>query len=419
MPDEVKARGNGRRSAFAFLVFLGVISLFSDLTYEGARSIIGPYLLLLGASAATIGFVSGLGEFVGYGLRLITGIISDRTGRYWLIAIIGYAINMIAIPALALAPGFGWVYACALLVAERFGKAIRHPAKNTLASFAAREVGPGKGFAIQEALDQVGAFLGPMMLFAVLTLKGKEEKLPAYAFAFLLLGLPAAVTMALLLVARKRYPRPQEFEKDEGPKTAGGFRPGYWSYMAGIAFLAMGFADFPLMAFHFVRTRVLADNIVPVFYAAAMAVDAASALFFGRMYDRTGMNAVIIASAVSAFFAPLAFLARTPGLAAAGVVLWGIGLGAQESILKAVVTTLVPKDRRGTAFGVFNAGFGAFWFVGSWAMGILYGISIPVLVAFSLASQAASIPFFFRTQRLLAAGPAAENTPGASPGAPG
>jgi len=411
MPDQTKTMKTRRQSAYAFLVLLGVVSLFSDLTYEGARSIIGPYLLLLGASAATIGFVSGLGEFIGYGLRLVTGYISDRTGRYWLITIIGYAINVIAIPALALAPGFGWVYACGLLLAERFGKAIRNPAKNTLASFAAQEVGPGKGFAIQEALDQIGAFLGPVMLFVVLTVKGKEEKLPAYAFAFLLLGIPAVLTLAILLFARKKYPRPHEFERAEAPKTAGDLKSAYWFYLAGIAFLALGFADFPLMAFHFVKTRLFADNVVPLLYAAAMGVDAASALFFGRMYDRKGLGAIIIASVISAFFAPLAFLVRAPLAAVAGVLLWGIGLGAQESILKAAVTTIVPKEKRGTAFGIFNAGFGAFWFLGSWAMGILYGISRPALAAFSLAAQLVSIPFFFRTKRLLAP-KAAEESPG-------
>jgi len=402
MAERTDGNKDKRKAAYAFLVLLGIISLFSDLTYEGARSIIGPYLLLLGASAATIGFVSGLGEFIGYALRLVTGFISDRTGRYWLMTIIGYAINLIAIPALALAPGFGWVYACGLLLAERFGKAIRHPAKNTLASFAAQEVGPGKGFAIQEALDQIGAFLGPFMLFIVLTLKGKEDKLSAYALGFLILGIPAVITLALLLVARKKYPRPHEFESDaERPKSAKGFHSAYWFYLAGIAFLALGFADFPLMAFHFVKTKLLADNVVPVLYAAAMGIDAASALFFGRMYDRKGMGAIIIASSISAFFAPLVFLGKTPVFAVAGVLLWGIGMGAQESILKAAVTTIAPKEKRATAFGFFNTGFGAFWFIGSWVMGILYGVSLPALVVFSLVAQLASLPFFFRTKRLL------------------
>ena len=348
-----------------------------------------------------MGFVSGLGELIGYALRLLTGFVSDRTKRYWLMTIIGYAINLVAIPALALAPGLGWVYACCLIVLERFGKAIRNPAKTTLASFAATEVGVGKGFALQEALDQIGAVLGPLMLFLVLTLKGGAEKLSAYALCFLILAVPAIIALSLLLAARKRYPRPHELEKPGHSASVEGMRSAYWFYLVGIALLAAGFADFPLMAYHFTRQKILPDNLVPVIYAVAMGIDALSALFFGRMYDRKGMTAIIIASAISAFFAPLVFLFRAPSLAIAGIVLWGIGMGAQESILKAAVTSLVPREKRGTAFGFFNAGFGAFWFVGSWVMGVLYDRSLVALVVFSFVCQIASLPLFFRTKRLM------------------
>lgn len=391
-----------KKLAYSFLVMLGIVSLFSDLSYEGARSIIGPYLLLLGAPAATVGFVSGLGEFIGYALRLLTGYISDRTKRYWLLTIIGYAINLVAIPALALAPGLGWVYACGLLLAERFGKAIRNPAKTTIASFAAQEVGPGKGFALQETLDQIGAFLGPVMLSIVLTIKGKDEKLSGYVLGFLILAIPAAMALGLLLNARRLFPRPQEFENSAPAAAKGDLRPAYWFYLAGIACLAAGFADFPLMAYHFAGKGIFPDNQVPILYAMAMAVDAGAALVFGAMYDRRGMGAIMIASAISAFFAPFAFLAKAPWLAAIGVMLWGVGMGAQESILKAAVTTMVPKEKRGTAFGIFNAGFGAFWFLGSWLMGALYDKAIIALVAFSVFAQLLALPFFLRSKKLLA-----------------
>jgi MFS family permease len=393
---------DNKKKAYAFLVLIGIVSLFSDLTYEGARSIVGPYLLLLGASAATVGFVSGLGEFIGYALRLVTGFISDRTKRYWLLTIIGYVINLVAIPALALAPGYGWLFACCLIVLERFGKAIRNPAKTTIASFAAAEVGAGKGFALQEALDQIGAFLGPLMLFIILTIKGEKKEISAYALCFVILAVPAAIALGTLLLARSRYPRPHELEKTVPADSGKGLDRAYWFYLVGIAFLAAGFADFPLMAFHFTKLRIVADNLVPVMYSVAMGVDALAALFFGRMYDRKGMSAIILSSVISAFFAPLVFLVNSPAAAVAGVVLWGIGMGAQESILKAAVTTMIPKERRGTAFGVFNTGFGLFWFAGSWLMGALYDRSLVGLVVFSLVAQLAAIPFFFATKRRLA-----------------
>ncbi len=390
-----------KRAAYSFLVLLGIVSLFSDLTHEGSRAIVGPYLLLLGASAATVGFVSGLGEFIGYALRLLTGYLSDRTKKYWLMTIIGYAINLIAIPALALAPGLGWVYACGLLVVERFGKAIRNPAKTTLVSFAAKEVGVGKGFALAEALDQIGAFLGPVMLFLVLTLKGKAEKLQAYALAFALLAIPAAIALGLLLLARSRYPRPQDFETAKEAGQASGLRLPYWLYLAGICLLAAGFADFPLMAFHMSKKAILPDNLIPIVYAGAMGIDAVAALFFGRLYDRKGMGAIVLSTVLSACFAPLVFLSGQAWVAVAGVLVWGIGMGAQESILKAAVTGMVSKERRGTAFGFFNAGFGLFWFLGSWLMGILYERSLPGLVVFSLIAQAGAVPFFLGARALL------------------
>ena len=392
---------NRKKAAYKFLVLLGIVSLFSDLTYEGARSILGPYLLILGASASTVGFVSGLGEFIGYALRLVTGYISDKTKRYWLITIIGYSINLIVIPALALAPGFGWIYACVLIVLERFGKAIRNPAKTTIVSFAAAEVGAGKGFALQEVLDQIGAFAGPFMLFLVLTLKGNDNKISAYQLSFALLAIPAAIALILLLLARKNYPDPQEFEAPKEALPQKGLNSAYWYYLVGIGFLALGFADFPLMAFHMTKTKLLPDNVVPVLYSLAMGIDALSALYFGRMYDRRGITAIIISSAITLFFAPFVFLVGTPVGAIAGVMLWGIGMGAQESILKSAVTTIVPKERRGTAFGIFNAGFGAFWFVGSWIMGLLYDRSLLALVLFSMLGQLVALPFFFKTRSLL------------------
>lgn len=154
--------------AMAFLILFGIVSLFSDMTHEGASSIRGAYLALLGASAGTIGFISGLGELIGYSMRYIFGRITDRTRSYWPMTILGYVLDIIAVPALALVGEHGWIAACMLLVIQRMGKAIKKPAKDTIMSFAASQEGAGRSFGLQELLDQIGAFLGPVLLWLVM-----------------------------------------------------------------------------------------------------------------------------------------------------------------------------------------------------------------------------------------------------------
>lgn len=390
---------NTRKAAYSFIILLGIVSLLSDMAYEGARSIIGPYLGLLGATAATIGFVSGLGEFIGYAFRLVTGFIGDKTKKYWTMAIIGYAMNIVAIPLLAIVPANGWIYACGLIILERFGKAIRTPSKSTLVSFAASEVGAGKGFAVQEALDQLGAFLSPVILFVILTLKGSSNSKDAYAVCFLTLGIAAILSVIVLLISRKLYPTPDKFDKTKEAEGKIHFKPSFWLYMVAIGLIAAGFSDFSLMSYHMVHQHLFADNMIPALYAVAMGVDALSALFFGWLYDKKGVLSLVIATAISAFFAPFVFLTRDTALIMFGIILWGIGMGAQESIMQSTVTTLVAKNHRATGFGIFNTGFGLLWFLGSSVMGAVYSISLPVLAGMSVFLQLGAIPVLFAVRK--------------------
>ncbi len=377
-----------------FVVLIGIVSLFADMAYEGARSITGPFLALLGASGAVVGVVAGLGELVGYGLRLASGYLADRTGRYWGIAIAGYVIALLAVPALALAGR--WEVAALLMVAERTGKAIRSPSRDVMLSQAASRVGRGFGFGLHEALDQIGAVLGPLAVAGVLSLNGSHRQ------AFALLGVAALLALLALAAARVSYPDPSEFERRTPAARPGLGRAFKW-YLVAAALVAAGYADFPLIAFRIERDAVAPVAWVPVLYAAAMGVDAIAAIFFGRLFDRFGLPVLAGVAAVSAGFAPLVFLGDLP-LVAAGMVLWGLGMGAQESILRAVVTKLVPGDRRGTAYGVFNAGYGLAWFLGSAAMGVLLDRSVGGVVAFSVAAQVVAVVVFVVVGRSLAVG---------------
>lgn len=367
-----------RQRALTFIVLMGVVSLLADMVYEGGRSLSGPYLATLGASGAAVGLIAGLGELVAYGLRLVFGYLSDRTRRYWTFTIAGYALTAVAVPALALAGS--WLLALLFLTLERVSKALRSPAKDTLLSYATSQVGHGTGFGLHEALDQIGAIAAPLLLAAVVAWLG------SYRLAFALLLIPGALTIAVLLVARARFPQPHDLQGKTPPLATVGFPRRFWLYLAGIGLIAAGFADFPLIAFHLERAALLPAAAIPALYALAMAVDAVAAYLFGALYDRLGFSALIGAALLSAGFAPLAF-SGTAALAIVGVALWGIGMGAQESVLRAAVAGMVGPERRGTAYGLFNTGYGLCWFAGSAALGLLYDVSLPALMALSVVLQ--------------------------------
>ena len=374
-----------KQSALKFVVLIGVVSLFADMTYEGARSITGPYLAVLGATGTVVGVVAGFGELVGYGLRLVSGYISDRTGRYWPITLVGYVINMLAVPLLALAGS--WPLAALLMIAERAGKAIRNPPRDAMLSHATQEMGRGWGFGIHEALDQIGAVLGPLIVTAVLYSKG------SYQTGFAVLLVPALLALSVLLAARLLYPRPRDLETIFPELETKGFSRKFWLYLVAASLVGAGYVDFPLIAYHFEKASVVSDNWIPVFYAVAMGVDALAALLFGYLFDRIGFSILITVAFVSAFFAPLVLLGGFY-LALVGMGLWGVGMGAQESIMRAAIAEMVPINRRASAYGIFNAGYGLLWFLGSALMGFLYDVSIPYLILFSVAAQLASVPVF-------------------------
>ena len=380
--------------AFAFLTLMGMVSLFSDMTHEGARSILGEYLNLAGASAASIGFVSGIGELCGYSLRLISGFVADKTRKYWTLVIAGYVIQVLAIPALALIPEHGWIWACGLVILERIGKAVKKPAKNTLVSFAASEIGTGKGFAYQEFLDQLGAFLGPVILFVTALVKGTEDLFTTYRLSFAVLLIPAMITIALVLSAKIKYPDPEMFEKQEDAPAAFRLKKSFVLYMAAICLFAFGFADFTLITLHAAKTVAFPESALSLLYAAAMAVDAFAALLFGWLYDKVGMKALILSTLCSTFFSCFVFLSGEAWVIGIGILLWGIGMGAQESIMKAAVSGIIPRSMRSTGFGIFETGFGIAWFLGSWLLGILYDLNPVFLVAVSVLSQLISIVFY-------------------------
>lgn len=379
-----------RGDALQFVLVLGLVSLFADMTYEGARSITGPYLALLGANATIIGIVAGLGELVGYALRLGAGYVSDRTGKYWPITLLGYALNLCAVPLLALAGA--WPVAALLLIVERAGKATRTPARDAMLAHATTAMGRGWGFGLHEAMDQGGAMLGPLLIAAVLAARGD------YRVSFALLAVPALLSLGVLLVARWLYPHPRDLEVEQERLEETTFPRAYWLYLGALALIGAAYADFPLIAYHFGQVASVPKSWIPLLYAIAMGAEGGAALLLGRAFDRFGLATVIVATLLSALFAPLVFLGGLT-LAVLGMVLWGIGTAAQASIVKAAVAGMVGAERRASAYGLFDTAFGVCWFLGSVAMGVLYDRSVVALVSFSIALQLAALPLLVLTVR--------------------
>jgi len=374
------------KAAFGFVLIVGIANLFADMTYEGARSITGPFLGTLGASATIVGVVAGTGELLGYSLRSIAGYFADKTHRYWLIVFVGYAINMLAVPALALAGN--WPVAAALIIAERTGRAIRKPAVDAMVSYAGESIGRGWVFGLNEGLDQAGATLGPLIVAFVLYSRA------GYRSGFGVLLISALLCLVTLVVARVWYPRPHELEKESPTllKTSR-FSKAYWIYVGAGALIAAGFADFSLISFHFQKAGIVSQTTVPLFYAVAMGAGALTNLLFGRLFDRIGFPIVILAFFLGAMFAPFVFLGAF-GLALVGMALWGIGMGAQNSLLKAVLTGVLAVGKRSTGFGLFYTSYGIAWFLGSATMGFLYDKSILTLVILSVILQLLALPVF-------------------------
>jgi MFS family permease len=370
------------------VVGFGVISLAADMVYEGARSVYGPLLGSLGASAVVVGAVTGASEAAALVLRVVSGPLADRTGRYWTLTIVGYALTAICVPLLAITPllgSAGLAAAAALILAERIGKAVRSPAKSTLLADAAAEVGMGRGLGVHKALDQIGAFAGPLVVAGLIAATGAIW--PGLAA----LALPGGVAMALLVLTRRRLPAPPAAGKPGTLVPREGVPPAaFLRFAVGTAACTAGLVTFGLISFHLVRRDIVPTAGVPLLYAAAMAAAALAALLTGVLYDWFGPRVLLALPPLVAAVPALAFGASLTA-AVTGVLLWGAAVGVQDSTVKALVADLVPRERRATAYGVFAAAQGAGALIGGIAAGALYERSVPTLVAVVAGVQAVAV----------------------------
>ncbi|HEY1307894.1 MAG TPA: MFS transporter [Vicinamibacterales bacterium] len=378
-------------SAFRFVLVMGMVNLFADTTYEGGASINGQFLGSLGASAAAVSIIAGVGEFLGYSLRSVSGYVADRTGRHWPITFIGYTINLLAVPAMALAGS--WHAAGAFVLAERIGRAIRKPTVEAMLSYSTGKHGRGWVYAVNTALDETGATIGPLLIALVL-FRGAD-----FRSGYRLLLFSSLFALAALVLARVQFPVPSKLESG-GPPTAPAkaFTKSYWLYMVAGTCFAAGLMSFELIAFHLSRTGTVPAQWIPVFLAVSTAGGVVASLILGKSYDRVGIATVVAAVILSSLFSPLVFFGGF-WIALAGLMLWGVGYATQDTMLKVLIASVLPEGRRNLAFGVFYLGYGAGWLVGSITTGLLYDRSRAALVVFAVVVQLASLPFFVLADR--------------------
>jgi predicted MFS family arabinose efflux permease len=375
--------------AFRFVFTMGIVNLFADMTYEGGASLNGPFMGSLGASAAAISIVAGLGEFLGYGLRFISGYISDKTRKHWFITFAGYTINLFAVPAVALAGH--WQMAAGLIILERIGRAIRKPTVESMLSYTTNELGKGWVYALNTTLDEIGATIGPLIVALVLFLKG------SYRTAYASLLISTLLALAALTAARIIFPLPSNLEKGHTASTKG-FTKTYWLYMVAGTFFAAGLMSYELISFHLASTHTVARVWVPVLLAFSTGLGVIASLVFGKWYDRKGLPILLAAVFLSSLFAPAVFLGGLPGLILA-MAFWGIGYATQDTLLKAVVAGVLPEGRRDFAFGLFYSGYGVGWLIGSVVAGLLYQHSRIALIVFTVCAQLLSLPLFVFAER--------------------
>ena len=381
--------GPNRLTPYRFVLAFGVVSMLGDFVYEGGRSIVGPYLATLGAGATLVGIVSGAGEAVALVLRLWTGPVSDRSGRHWALAISGYAITMVSVPLMAVAQAVA--PASALVITERFGKAVRSPARDTMLAQASVDIGRGRAFAIHEAMDQSGALVGPLLVALMVAVSG-------YRLGFAVLAVPGLLAMVAVLRLRAAAPQPAAYEHgahatSKTMSIGGRFPARFWLYSAFTALTMTGFATFAVLAYHLQARHVMSAPLIPVAYAAAMGAAAVGALGAGIVYDRIGLRGMVVLPPLAALVPFLSF-STTPALVWIGAVVWGVAMGVHESTMRAAVADLVPASRRGAGYGTFTAVYGLAWLAGAAVIAALYSSSVGAAETFVVAVQVVALAAF-------------------------
>ena len=368
---------------FKVFIFLSLVSLFADMTYEGGRSILGPYAKILGASALVASLATA-GEFLSNISRFISGLIATRLKSskvYWSLTILGYVINLVAIPLLAFAGN--WFIAILLIFLERIGKGLRAPVRDVILSEVTEKMGRGKAFGLHETLDQIGAVAGPLIVSASLLITNSS-----YQITFLILAIPATLAIFFLFSAYLEYPRVKAVGIKVDKKIAGGkdIEKIFWLYSFSMFFVSLGFISWINFSYILKAGNAFPDYLIATFYLAAMLADALLAFPLGLMYDKFGLVSLLFAPIFSILIIPFLFSQDFISIIIASV-LWGAVMAIYESNARAAIADILPGNKRAFGYGAFSLTFGIAWMLGSIIIGYLYENSPSLIILFVLISE--------------------------------
>jgi len=388
-----------RRAAYLSIILLGIVSLMGDIVYEGGRSIIPYFLEFLGASAVLIGFVGGLGDFLGYVIRPLAGYWADVSQRYWFFTFLGYFL-IISIPFLAfvifLPNKWQLGMAISLIMIERVGKALRAPSRDTILSIVSKGVGSGKAFGIHETLDQIGAIIGPLIIGLLVS------SAIDFTNIFGVLFIPFLILLfALGYAYRKIENLPIMEESRKNARRTGIKRERlnkkFYIYSFAVFVNSMGFINILLVISE--AGHILPEYVWfgPIIYVVIMGVDALAAYPSGYFYDKIGIKFLIIPFIFTALASIMVLISHNIYTILIASVLFGIVLGIQESVYRAVITDVAPLESRGTAYGIFNTIYGLGLLIG----GVIYGFFIDLSINIMIVSLYAVITQFIAIYLLL------------------
>lgn len=356
------------RRVLTVFIMLGLVSLFADMTYEGARSISGAYIKVLEGTGLVAGAIM-IGEFLGYIMRFLSGVAADRLRSskvLWAFTISGYLINLLTVPSLAFAGR--WELALALLFMERIGKGLRTPSRDVILSEVMEGLGRGKGFGLHEVMDQLGAFTGPLIVTLAITGSGGS-----YSQAFLALSIPAIASMVSLSIAATMYPKVRSISV-ERPVMGWGFGREFKLFSIALSLMTAGYLPWSIVSYHLKVTQTVGDPEIALLYALAMAVDAIIAFPIGYLYDRMGIRSLIV-TPIAAALIPLALLNGTRIYVYSAAVLWGVVMGVYETSMRAAIPDLVHESKRALAYGVYGLIYGASWMLGGLIIGAIHELN--------------------------------------------